>query len=150
MPDVCLLRRVTVGNDKVWRDNLILYPSGRTQGSGNGPCIMAWGGANELFENNTCVTRGTAGPGVDPYPFGPEGGGCDYANTTMRPVLLHLQGNRYLSPAASYGGACGRSLQGLQAVGEEVGSSVGNEPSVPALIELARRTLEPTQHGAGA
>jgi len=137
-----------LGNDKVWRDNLILYPNGRTKGSGNGPCIMAWGGANELFENNTCVTRDTAGPGVDPYPYGAEGGGCDYANATMRPILLRLARNRYLSPAAAFASTCGRTLDGLKAIGEEVGSSVGSEPPVGRLMTMAAHTLQSTEQHA--
>jgi hypothetical protein len=132
-----------LGNDKVWIHNLVLYPNGRTPGSGNGPCVMAWGGAHEVYENNTCVTRGAAGPGVDPYPWGVEGSGCDYANETMRPVLLHLSRNRYLSPKASYGSVCGRDLADLQALGEEVGSSVGSEPTVSAMMDMAARVLRP-------
>ena len=69
-----------LGNDKRWVGNLILYPNGRAVGSGNGPCVMAWGGANEVYENNTCVTRSAGGPGVDPYPWGAEGGGCSDEN----------------------------------------------------------------------
>lgn len=136
-----------LGNDKVWRDNLLLYPDGRSAGEGNGPCVMAWGGANEVYENNTCVTRGAAAPGVDPYPWGVEGSGCDYANATMRPVLLHLARNRYLNPSAAYAGTCGHDLAALRELGEEVGSTVGPEPSVPALMEMARAALQ--DDGAG-
>ena len=130
-----------LGNDKIWRENLILYPNGRTVSSGNGPCIMAWGGKNELYANNTCVTRGAAGPGVDPYPWGAEGKGCDFANKTMRPILLHLAHNTYLNKAASFGGACGRDLKGLNAIGEEIGSNVGKEPAVSELMAMVWRVL---------
>mgnify|MGYP007078071242 CR=1 FL=1 len=95
----------------------------------------------QVYQNNTCIARGAAGPGVDPYPYGAEGSGCDYTNATMQPVLLHLVGNRYLSPGASYAGACGLGLDGLKALGEEAGSSVGDAPAVGAMMELARRTL---------
>ena len=127
---------------QVWRDNLVLYPDGRTAGSGNGPCIMAWGGANEVFENNTCVTRGSGGPGVDPYHYGAEGSACDYANATSSRILLQLARNRYLSAAANYTPTCGRSLAALQALGVEVGSEVGAEPSVERVLAIARGLLE--------
>ncbi len=131
-----------LGNDKVWRANLILYPDGRTVGSGNGPCVMAWGGANEVYENNTCVTRADGSPGVDPYPWGPEGGGCSYSNESLRPILLHLKGtNRYLSPTAGYNPVCGQSLAGLQAIGQELGSTTGPVPDPDTLIEMARQVL---------
>ena len=133
-----------LGNDKVWTANLVIYPNGRTAGSGNGPCVMAWGGQNEIYENNTCVTRDAAGPGVDPYPWAAEGGGCDYANATMRPVLVHLARNAYLSKQATYAGACGHDLDGLSKLGEEVGSRVGAEPSVEQLMAMANRTLATT------
>ena len=50
------------------------------------------------------MTRAAGGPGVDAYPFGMEGAGCDYANATMRPILLQLAHNKYLSPTATYAG----------------------------------------------
>ena len=116
--------------------------SSNTAGSGNGPCVMAWGGAHEVYQNNTCVTRGNAGPGVDPYPWGAEGKGCDYSNATMKPVLLHLAANRYLSPNGRYGGACGKDLPELAKLDVEVGSSVGGEPSVAQMMASARRILK--------
>ena len=130
-----------LGNDKVWRGNLALYPDGRTPGSGNGPCVMAWGGANEHFENNTCVTRGAGGPGVDPYPWSSEGGGCDYANATEAPILLGLAANTYLSPKAAYAHTCGLGLAGLQKLGVEVGSRTGGVPPDADIVALARALL---------
>jgi len=130
-----------LGNDKRWVGNLILYPNGRAVGSGNGPCVMAWGGANEVYENNTCVTRSAGGPGVDPYPWGAEGGGCSYENATLLPILLGLRANTYLSPEAGFSPVCGESLKGLQAIGQELGSTTGPEPDASTLIEMARRVL---------
>ena len=102
---------------------------------------MAWGGKNELYANNTCVTRGAAGPGVDPYPWGAEGKGCDYTNKTPKKVLLGLARNTYLSPEARFGGACGRDLKGLNAIGEELGSTVGGVPAVSELMAMVCRVL---------
>ena len=128
-----------LGNDKVWMSNLILYPEGRTGNSGNGPCVMAWGGANEVYQNNTCVTRGVSGPGVSPYPATE----CSYSNKTAKTILLHLKENTYLNPAANYSLDCGggHSLEKLHTLGEELGSHVGLLPPTESLLSHAAALL---------
>eukprot|EP01065_Artemidia_motanka_P027439 TRINITY_DN32644_c0_g1_i1.p1 TRINITY_DN32644_c0_g1~~TRINITY_DN32644_c0_g1_i1.p1 ORF type:complete len:835 (+),score=217.56 TRINITY_DN32644_c0_g1_i1:48-2552(+) len=127
-----------LGNDKVWRDNLVLYPGGRLADTGNGPCVMAWGGANEHYVNNTCLTRGS-GPGVSPYPDKT----CSYTNSTARQVLLGLAQNTYYTPDGTYSLNCGGSmdLKQAQAIGVEVGSRVSKAPSDEVLIAFAQRLL---------
>ena len=52
-----------LGNDKIWRENLILYPNGRTVSSGNGPCIMAWAvrmSSTQTIRASRAVRRGLA------------------------------------------------------------------------------------------
>eukprot|EP01062_Namystynia_karyoxenos_P069365 TRINITY_DN64878_c0_g1_i1.p1 TRINITY_DN64878_c0_g1~~TRINITY_DN64878_c0_g1_i1.p1 ORF type:complete len:877 (+),score=269.51 TRINITY_DN64878_c0_g1_i1:79-2631(+) len=127
-----------LGNDKVWIDNLVLYPGGRESNSGNGPCVMAWGGANEVYENNTCVSRGS-GPGISAYPSKV----CSYANETSRKVLLHLARNTYHTPGLHYQVGCGGQLglKDMQALGEELGSVVAPKPPTAALAAHARALL---------
>ena len=100
-----------LGHDKVWVDNLVAFPD-RWAGD---PCVCAWGGEANVYENNTCVlgtATNTRGQHVDPvgldtYPFsGPDWGfvcHIDLANASLARYTARYGGNSYFLPAGGDG-----------------------------------------------
>eukprot|EP01060_Flectonema_neradi_P036536 TRINITY_DN7048_c0_g1_i1.p1 TRINITY_DN7048_c0_g1~~TRINITY_DN7048_c0_g1_i1.p1 ORF type:complete len:816 (+),score=150.06 TRINITY_DN7048_c0_g1_i1:63-2450(+) len=128
-----------LGNDKVWINNMLLYPEGRQDGAGDGQCLMAWGGENEVYQNNTCVTRDGSPIGVDTYPWKYS---CSLSQPA-RPLLPALKGNTYYTTSGSYSLSCGKSytLKELFLFDLEVGSTVSKIPPSDQLISEARARL---------
>merc|ERR1712151_838839 len=105
----------------------------------------AWGGRNEVYQNNTCVTRDTAGPGISPYPAPDKS--CSYEDQLNRTVLLRLAHNSYWTPANAYQVSCGglHNLSSMQSMGQEIGSRSGPVPPERELLDQARHILGMSQ-----
>ena len=134
------------------------------------PCICAWGGKHNVYENNTCVvgtSTNTMGQHVDPigldtYPYsGPAWGfvcHLDFRNATLTAHTAQYAANRYFTPLGDWVFACpdnstyassgipprNHTLHELQAEGWEANSTVAPREALPAaqMIAMARRALQ--------
>ena len=128
-----------LGDGKVWDSNLFLIPE---RWSGDS-CLTAWRGANHVFTNNTCVTPGTGSPNY--FDSSASGDKCiaNYSDPASSAFLPTFARNKYVTYQGKMEEGCAGelSLQALQALGQELGSSVAADYSVAGLIVQATAML---------
>eukprot|EP00038_Savillea_parva_P001128 m.101630 g.101630 ORF g.101630 m.101630 type:complete len:913 (-) comp10400_c0_seq1:76-2814(-) len=131
-----------LGQDKVWDQNLIVYP-GRWSGD---PCLCAWGGMNNRYTDNICVSNNTSPLMLDGSISGIHGCKLDFANTTLMSHVAHVQGNSYYIGAnpINFTLPCGKhnwTWSQLQAHGLEEGSELHDRIADGTILSRARELL---------
>jgi hypothetical protein len=127
-----------LGQNKKWIGNLILFP-GRWSGDA---CLTQWGGVEHVFAENLCVTDNHYPQALD---SSVEGDTCtfNYSDPSSAPRLPLLHDNVYSTPDGAFSTGCDTQydLAALQALGQEVGSTVVKGYSIADLIARAEALI---------
>ncbi len=128
-----------LGTDKVWDSNLIVFP-GRWSGDS---CLTCWSGGGHVFTNNTCYTPQSDAPTY--YDSSPDGSHCvaNYSDPAQRALLPFFARNTYGTYSGVLQGGCSGelSLADLQALGQELGTTVTKGYSATTIVAQARAML---------
>lgn len=127
-----------LGQNKKWVGNLLVFPD-RWAGD---PCLNQWGGQEHVYSDNECITQSSSPQFATSSVVGDE---CifDYGNASVAAYLPYTHGNVYHTPDGTFSQGCDKtySLAELQALGQELGSTVVKGYDVAAVNAAARALL---------
>ena len=127
-----------LGLNKKWVGNMILFPD---RWSGDA-CLTQWGGVDHVYSENYCVTSSHFPMALD---SSVEGDTCsmNYTDPVSAPFLPTLHDNVYSTPDGAFSTGCDVQLDlaQLQALGQELGSSVVQGYAVADILDRAKALL---------
>eukprot|EP01084_Bolivina_argentea_P194695 334094_1 len=122
-----------LGDDKIWINNLIVFPS---HWPGGGDCITAWSGLYHIFEDNQCISN---------YGNPLYYGACNPNNFQQSSKEMPFGANNSLfTPNAKFVFSCGNAqwtLKELQAKGWELGTTVSDIPSSQQIVTMVKNKI---------
>merc|ERR1712048_705224 len=122
-----------LGDDKIWKDNFIIFPS---HWPGGGQCITAWSGLFHVFETNQCIANMKNPLGyIDCNPI-------DFGLSSKE--MPFGQDNQIFVPNADFVFDCNGvhwTLAELQSKGWELNSTASDIPPSHEIVKMVREKI---------